>query len=110
MQVRSQIIYYIGLRNSLLILPTDIQTHNILLGIDPKDEGVCEDYEERERVEPVAQKQANGRIIYASRMLPLTLGMPVLGNLGKARFADSEACHGIIQDGYRAPEVILEMN
>lgn len=66
-------------------------------------------FEKAELELPCARKVLDDRIIYQSRALPLTMGMPVLCDLGEAVFGDFEYEHDIMPDAYRAPEVILDM-
>lgn len=59
---------------------------------------------------PIPRKVLGDRIIYVSRPLPISLGTPVLCDLGEARLGTDQQQGDIMPDIYRAPEVILEMN
>jgi serine/threonine-protein kinase SRPK3 len=83
----------------------DLQPNNILLGV--KDASIFKTYED---AEPAPRKVLDDRIIYVSRPLPLSFGVPVLCDLGEARLADKINNEDIMPDVYRAPEVILKMN
>ncbi|KAK2765391.1 hypothetical protein FQN54_008237 [Arachnomyces sp. PD_36] len=91
------------------IIHTDIQSKNLLLGIDDPD--VFSVFEEAEvDYQPAPRKVLDDRIIYATRRIPLTGSLPIITDFGEARFR-SEASPGenIMPDVYRAPEVILRM-
>ncbi|KAK2861261.1 hypothetical protein FQN49_004383 [Arthroderma sp. PD_2] len=89
------------------IIHTDLQPHNLLMGID--DKAVLYEYEKDELEYPVPRKVVDGRTIYLSRPLPFTFGPPVLCDLGEARLGDQEHDDDIMPDVYRAPEVIMGM-
>lgn len=86
---------------------TDLQSNNILMGID--DESVLFEYEKDEFEHQVPQKVVGDRMIYLSRPLLLVFGPPVLCDLGEAPLGHEEYQDDIIPDVYRAPEVILSM-
>ncbi|KAL4949857.1 hypothetical protein BDW69DRAFT_187907 [Aspergillus filifer] len=50
---------------------TDVQPNNILLGI--KDESILGEFEQAEVEAPVPRKSPNGRTIYVSRPLPISV-------------------------------------
>ena len=85
----------------------DLQPRNILNRI--QNETILADFEKAEFEHPCARKVLGNRIIYQSRALPLTTGMPVLCDFGEAVFGEVEHEHDIMPDAYRAPEVILDM-
>ncbi|KAK2841617.1 hypothetical protein FQN49_006078 [Arthroderma sp. PD_2] len=92
------------------IIHTDLQSKNLLLGID--DPTVFSVFEEAElEHQPAPRKVLDDRIIYASRRVPLTGRLPIITDFGEARLRD-EARRGedIMPDVYRAPEVILRMD
>ncbi|PWY89520.1 kinase domain protein, partial [Aspergillus sclerotioniger CBS 115572] len=92
------------------VIHTDIQPHNILLGID--DNSILAEMKEDEISDPAPRKQLSDRTIFATRGMPLTSGEPVLADLGEARLADGKGTQrGLIMPSvYRAPEVMLGMN
>ncbi|PLB50864.1 kinase-like protein, partial [Aspergillus steynii IBT 23096] len=59
---------------------------------------------------PIPRKVLGDRTIYLSRPLPISLGTPVLCDLGEARLGTDQQQGDIMPDLYRAPEVIVEMN
>ncbi|KAI9375122.1 kinase-like protein [Aspergillus egyptiacus] len=89
------------------VIHTDVQPHNILLGID--DDSVLSQMEEEEISDPAPRKILHDRTIYAARGMPLTRGEPLLSDLGEARVAEGKQTGLIMPDAYRAPEVILGM-
>ncbi|PYI07584.1 kinase domain protein, partial [Aspergillus sclerotiicarbonarius CBS 121057] len=90
------------------VIHTDIQPHNILLGID--DASILAEMEEDEISNPAPRKQLSDRSIFATRAMPLTSGEPVLADLGEARIAEEKQTGLIMPSVYRAPEVMLGMN
>lgn len=52
----------------------------------------------------------DGRAVYRTRQLPVSNGLPLICDLGEARFGDEEQSEDIMPNAYRAPEVILKMN
>ncbi|KAI9042650.1 kinase-like protein [Aspergillus affinis] len=89
------------------VIHTDIQPHNILLGID--DESILSEMEEDEVSNPAPRKQLGDRTIYATRAMPLTEGEPVVADLGEARIAEGNQIGLIMPSVYRASEVMLGM-
>ncbi|KAI9823354.1 MAG: hypothetical protein M1819_001362 [Sarea resinae] len=85
----------------------DLQPNNMLMGID--DPSIFAKFEQYEAESPVPRKELDGRIIYMSRPMPLSKGLPLLSDLSEARFGGSEHIDLIMPDVYRAPEVILGM-
>ena len=57
----------------------------------------------------MARKTSEDRTIYLSRPFPISLGTPVLCDLGEARVGTDQQRGDIMPDVYRAPEVILNM-
>ena len=57
----------------------------------------------------MARKTLEDRTIYLSRPFPISLGTPVLCDLGEARVGTDQQRGDIMPDVYRAPEVILNM-
>lgn len=55
------------------------------------------------------RKILEDRTIYVSRPLPISVGTPVLCDLGEARIGTDTQYGDIMPDIYRAPEVILGM-
>ncbi|XRM45840.1 hypothetical protein ABZX51_008914 [Aspergillus tubingensis] len=89
------------------VVHTDISPNNILQGV--KDSSILSKIEEDEIKRPIARKILSDRSIYYSRPMPLCSGLPVVSDLGEARFG-KEKYYGDIMPGiYRAPEVILGM-
>jgi serine/threonine-protein kinase SRPK3 len=74
-----------------------------------RDESIFSEYVQDECDYPVPRKVLSDRIVYASRPVPLTTGVPVLCDLGEARFGDEEHREDIMPTVYRSPEVILGM-
>ncbi|PLN86365.1 kinase-like domain-containing protein [Aspergillus taichungensis] len=89
------------------VIHTDLQPNNMLLGI--KDDSILSKFEQAELDAPVARKTLEDRTIYTSRPLPISLGTPVLCDLGEARVGTDQQQGDIMPDVYRAPEVILGM-
>ncbi|KAL3481252.1 kinase-like domain-containing protein [Aspergillus californicus] len=89
------------------IIHTDVNPHNILLGID--DDSALIQVEDEEISDPAPRKQLYDRTIYATRAMPLTEGEPTLSDLGEARIAKGRQTGLIMPDVYRAPEVMLRM-
>ena len=86
---------------------SDLQPHNILLGI--KDKTIFSQFEKAELEDPSPRKFAGDHIIYQSRPLRPSFGLPVLCDFGEARLGNEEHDDDIMPDVYRAPEVILNM-
>ncbi|RAK96409.1 kinase-like protein [Aspergillus ibericus CBS 121593] len=89
------------------VVHTDINPHNILLGID--DTSILTEMEEDELSNPAPQKLLSDRTIFATRAMPLSTGEPVLADLGEARIAQTTQTGLIMPSVYRAPEVMLGM-
>ncbi|PWY77891.1 kinase-like protein [Aspergillus eucalypticola CBS 122712] len=86
---------------------TDISPNNILQGV--RDSSILSKIEEDELKRPIARKVLSDRSIHYSRPMPVCSGLPVVSDLGEARFG-KEKYYGDIMPGiYRAPEVILGM-
>ncbi|RAL11980.1 U4/U6 small nuclear ribonucleoprotein PRP4 [Aspergillus homomorphus CBS 101889] len=62
------------------------------------------DFEEQVFNKP-APKVLKDRTIYTTSPFPYGDGLPILSDLGEARFGDVEHCENIMPDYYRAPEV-----
>ncbi|PGH34652.1 hypothetical protein GX50_02542 [[Emmonsia] crescens] len=92
-----------GVFNMQLLQPT---LRQIFAALDylHTDESIFLKYEEAEFEEPVPRKITNDRTIYTSRPLPITFGVPVLCDLGEARFGNEDNNEDIMPDVYRAPE------
>ncbi|GLA81298.1 hypothetical protein AtubIFM56815_004942 [Aspergillus tubingensis] len=86
----------------------DLRLENLLLPA-PSPE-VLSDFEEQISSRPAPRKVLQDRTIYTSSPFPAGDGLPLLGDLGAARFAVEEQCDDIMPDYYRAPEVILKSN
>ena len=87
-------------------LSSDITPNNVLQRFN--DDSVISQIEEGELKEPIARKVLSDRVIYCSRPMPLSSGLPILCDLGEARIGHKH--RGDIMPGiYRAPEVILGM-
>lgn len=86
----------------------DLQLKNLLLPA-PSPE-VLSDFEEQVSTRPAPRKVLQDRTIYTSSPFPAGDGLPLLGDLGEARFGEEEQCDNIMPDYYRAPEVILKSN
>ena len=65
--------------------------------------------EQDEIEKPSARKVLDERTIYVSRQVPLTSGEPVISDLGEARLCRGIETGVIMPSGYRAPEVMLDM-
>ncbi|CAG7916448.1 unnamed protein product [Penicillium olsonii] len=96
------------LHTEALVIHTDLQPNNILLGI--KDNSVLSKFEQAEVDMPVPRKTLENRTIYFSRPLSVSYGTPVLCDLGEARLGTNYQKGDIMPDIYRAPEIILNMN
>ncbi|KAL7658185.1 hypothetical protein ACMYSQ_004321 [Aspergillus niger] len=90
------------------LIHTDLQLKNLLLPA-PSPE-VLSDFEEQVFTRPAPRKFLQDRTIYTSSPFPAGDGLPLLGDLGEARFGEEEQCDNIMPDYYRAPEVILRSN
>ncbi|KAM5503253.1 hypothetical protein McaMca56_001178 [Microsporum canis] len=104
-----QILAGFDFLHRLDIIHTDIQSKNLLLGID--DPSIFFVFEEAEiEHQPCPRKVLDDRIIYVSRRVPFSRRLPIITDFGEARLRD-EAHRGedIMPDLYRAPEVILRM-
>ncbi|KDB20643.1 CMGC/SRPK protein kinase [Trichophyton interdigitale MR816] len=85
----------------------DLQTKNLLLGID--DTSVFSVFEEAEtEYQPCPRKVLDDRTIYVSRLVPFSSRLPIITDFGEVRLRD-EAHIGedVMPDVYRAPEIIL---
>lgn len=83
----------------------DISPKNILLGA-PADLSVFSEIENDEIKHPSPRKILPDRIIYSSRLMPITSGPPIICDFGAARIGDTHI--GDVMPGvYRAPEIIL---
>ncbi|PKY06388.1 kinase-like protein [Aspergillus campestris IBT 28561] len=85
----------------------DLQPNNMLLGT--KDNSILSNFEQAEFDAPIPRKTLEDRTIYITRPLPISLGTPVLCDLGEARVGIDQQRGDIMPDVYRAPEVILDM-
>lgn len=104
-----QILAGLDFLHSADIIHTDMQSRNMLLKIDNTD--VFSVFEEAELQEPAPRKILEDRVIYKSRRIPRTRGLPIITDFGEARFADEDRRgQDIMPDAYRAPETILKMN
>ncbi|EYE91453.1 kinase-like protein [Aspergillus ruber CBS 135680] len=94
------------------VVHTDVQSNNILLGLDNDNESILDDLATTETTDPTSRKYLNNRTIYTSRTTPITTGEPVLCDLGEARLLQSnQKQNGLIMPAaYRAPEVLLDMD
>ncbi|GJP96098.1 hypothetical protein CBS63078_568 [Aspergillus niger] len=90
------------------LIHTDLQLKNLLLPA-PSPE-VLSDFEEQVFTRPAPRKVLQDRTIYTSPPFPAGDGLPLLGDLGEARFGEEEQCDNIMPEYYRAPEVILKSN
>ncbi|EFE37918.1 hypothetical protein TRV_07408 [Trichophyton verrucosum HKI 0517] len=91
----------------LTVIKIDLQTRNLLLGID--DTSVFSVFEEAEtEYQPCPRKVLDDRTIYVSRRVPFSSRLPIITDFGEVRLRD-EAHIGedIMPDVYRAPEIIL---
>ncbi|RAH70681.1 CMGC/CLK protein kinase [Aspergillus aculeatinus CBS 121060] len=86
---------------------TDVSPNNILQKID--DSAILSAIEEDEMTQPIARKVLDDRTIYRSRSMPACEGLPVLSDLGEARFGHERYQGDIMPGIYRAPEVIMGM-
>ncbi|RAL08200.1 CMGC/CLK protein kinase, partial [Aspergillus homomorphus CBS 101889] len=86
---------------------TDVSPNNILQKID--DSSMLSAIEEEEMTQPSARKVLDDRTIYRSRSMPACEGLPVLSDLGEARFGRQRYTGDIMPGIYRAPEIILGM-
>ncbi|RAH52988.1 kinase-like protein [Aspergillus piperis CBS 112811] len=89
------------------VVHTDISPNNILQGV--RDSSILSKMEEDELKRPIARKVLSDRSIYYSRPMPVCSGLPVVSDLGEARFGKEKHYGDIMPGIYRAPEVILEM-
>ncbi|GLA57789.1 hypothetical protein AtubIFM55763_003046 [Aspergillus tubingensis] len=90
------------------IIHTDLRLENLLLPA-PSPE-VLSEFEEQISSRPAPRKVLQDRTIYTSSPFPAGDGLPLLGDLGEARFSEEEQCDNIMPDYYRAPEVIIKSN
>ncbi|KAG6290732.1 hypothetical protein E4U46_001627 [Claviceps purpurea] len=92
------------------IVHTDITEHNIQFRTD---ESVLSAFEQEQLDDPCPRKEADGRTVYVSRLLPApeNLGTPVLCDFGSTMRLDDgiPRLEDIQPSRYRAPEVILEI-
>ncbi|KAH8913606.1 kinase-like protein, partial [Atractiella rhizophila] len=95
------------LHSEARLIHTDLQPKNILCRVE--DPALLEAYEEEEFQDmPTPRKIDGDRIIYRSRPLRLSLGLPVLVDYGEVRFADQGPfSEDIMPIMYRAPELLL---
>lgn len=104
-----QILGGLDFLHSANIVHTDLQSRNMLLGID--NPNVFSVFEEAELKHPAPRKVLSDRVIYKSRRIPRTRCLPIITDFGEARFGDEDhRGQDIMPDVYRAPEVILKMN
>ncbi|OJJ42004.1 hypothetical protein ASPZODRAFT_137574 [Penicilliopsis zonata CBS 506.65] len=96
------------LHTEAMVIHTDLQPNNILLGI--KDDSILSQFEQAEFEAPAPRKILDDRTIYISRPLCISYGTPVLCDLGEARLGTDQQQGDIMPDIYRAPEVILDMS
>lgn len=89
------------------LMMEDISPNNILQGVG--DSSILSKMEEDELKRPIARKVLSDRSIYHSRPMPVCSGLPVVSDLGEARFGKEKHYGDIMPGIYRAPEVILEM-
>lgn len=90
------------------VIHTDLQPHNMFLGVH--NNKIFEEFEYGERRCPAPRKELADRTIYISRPMRVTSGLVQISDLSEARFGDSENTDVVMPDVYRAPEVILGMN
>lgn len=87
---------------------SDISPNNVLQKIE--NDSIISQIEQGELERPIARKVLSDRIIYNSRPMPLSVGLPVLCDLGEARVGPQKHRGDIMPGIYRAPEVILGMD
>ncbi|PWY85762.1 CMGC/CLK protein kinase [Aspergillus sclerotioniger CBS 115572] len=85
-----------------------ISSNNLHFGIE--DPSVLSQIEEDETKRPIARKVLPDRIIYFSRPMPVSTGLPVLSDLGEARIGGDKQRGDSMPGIYRAPEVVLDMD
>ncbi|RAH72515.1 U4/U6 small nuclear ribonucleoprotein PRP4 [Aspergillus aculeatinus CBS 121060] len=90
------------------LIHTDIQLNNLLL--PTPSPAALSAFEEQELHRPAPRKILGDRTIYTTSHLPAGDGLPLLSDLGEARFGDEDHSESIMPDYYRAPEVILKSN
>src|SRR5215469_8666532 len=87
---------------------SDISPNNVLQKFE--DDSIISQIEKGELERPIARKVLSDRTIYSSRPMPLSVGLPVLCDLGEARVGTQKHRGDIMPGIYRAPEVILGMD
>ena len=75
-----------------------------------ENDAIISQIEQGELERPIARKVLSNRTIYHSRPMPLSIGLPVLCDLGEARVGAQKHSGDIMPGIYRAPEVILGMD
>lgn len=89
----------------------DINADNIMFDI--LDQDVFAKFEQAEQVHPTPRKETDGRTIYLSRVLEgvnvSSLGAPVLCDFGSAAWGEEKNVKDVQPNGYRCPEVILQV-
>jgi serine/threonine-protein kinase SRPK3 len=88
-------------------LRPDVSPNNVLQNVE--DDSVLSQMEHDEIEQPIARKILDDRIIYNSRPMPLSKGLPILCDFGEARIGHQKHKGDIMPGIYRAPEVILGM-
>ncbi|KAL1880227.1 hypothetical protein VTK73DRAFT_6055 [Phialemonium thermophilum] len=87
------------------LVHADIQEDNILLSVENETE--LREVEEEEMSEPSPRKVYKDHTIYASTLLQISGGEPVLCDFGEARFGQASYDEHALPDLYRAPEILL---
>ncbi|KAI2008617.1 hypothetical protein LOZ39_005583 [Ophidiomyces ophidiicola] len=99
------------LHEQAMIAHTDLQTTNMLIGV--VNPIVFTLFERAEHEQPTPRKVLEDRVIYTTRRLLPSEGLPFLCDFGEARFTDEDgfgaAGEDIMPDVYKAPEVMLQM-
>ncbi|GLA56193.1 hypothetical protein AnigIFM63604_005542, partial [Aspergillus niger] len=83
-----------------------LQLKNILLPAPPPE--VLSDSEETVSSRPAPRKVLQERTIYTSSAFPAGYGLPLLDDLGEARFGKEKQNDNIMPNYYRAPKVIVK--
>ncbi|KAF2456099.1 protein kinase [Lineolata rhizophorae] len=94
-------------RFSKELFQRNVSPNNILQNVE--DDSVLSQMEQGEIKQPIARKILNDRVIYNSRPMPLSKGLPILCDFGEARIGNRKHRGDIMPGIYRAPEVILGM-